>query len=146
MVLSVVGQIYVLWSSHYTQFIGLKVDSSSNLISSSPPPPFPTIGNLSYDQLIGFSHRIDVVYTWVNGSDPIWLKDKIYWENKLKQNQFENHQTSKKEKEDERGNINNDDENENMREEDDNTGSNRYRDNDELRYSLRFLITNGRRE
>ena len=59
---------------------------------------------------------IDVVYTWVNGSDPVWLKKKTYWSN-LGINKSVN-DTNKA---------------------DESSSANRYRDNNELKYSIRSI-------
>lgn len=49
------------------------------------------IGNSTYKTLAVFDQKlvddiifpIDIVYTWVDGSDPKWLKDHLYWRKKL---------------------------------------------------------------
>eukprot|EP00873_Tetraselmis_striata_P038478 jgi/Tetstr1/458742/TSEL_045129.t1 len=73
---------------------------------------------------------IDAVYTWVNGSDEAWLREMLHWKRKLGL-------------EDQAQNITQV------------ASSNRYRENDELRFSLRsvhayapwirhiFIVTNG---
>eukprot|EP01031_Cornospumella_fuschlensis_P032775 gene32775-39624_t len=64
---------------------------------------------------------IDVVYTWVNGSDPKWLAKKDYWASKYFPVEVKNVSAE--------GN-----------ESTDVFASNRYRDSDELRYSIRSLV------
>ncbi|KDO19754.1 hypothetical protein SPRG_15088 [Saprolegnia parasitica CBS 223.65] len=70
-----------------------------------------TIGNVPTDAAYG---PIDAVYTWVNGSDPRWQRDKAAWHAKWRR---EHHEHSTLLTSDE----------------------NRFRDNDELRYSIRSL-------
>ncbi|RYH02465.1 hypothetical protein EON65_47880 [archaeon] len=64
---------------------------------------------------------IDVVYTWVNGSDPKWLAKKNYWASKYFPVEEKNISTE--------GNASSEV-----------FAGNRYRDSDELRYSIRSLI------
>ena len=117
------------------------------------------IGNV--DSKLWFVHEpVDVVYTWVNGSDPVWLKKKEYWTNiflginessstdpviplvdgeglynnisvilannslGFNYSSIVNATTSSEESED------------------DTMSNNRYRDSEELRYSLRSLLKN----
>jgi hypothetical protein len=61
---------------------------------------------------------IDVVYTWVNGSDPVWLKKKTYWSNLGINKSVNDTDTSKA---------------------DESNSANRYRDNNELKYSIRSI-------
>ena len=89
------------------------------------------IGYASYASVLCFP-QIDAVYTWVNGSDPIWHAEMQYYKNKhRKQLSLAENET------------------------DSSSSQNRFRDNDELRYSLRsldinapwihhiFIVTNG---
>lgn len=78
------------------------------------------IGNVRSEPYRAYG-PIDVVYTWVNGSDPKWLTKKDYWASKYfpveeKNTTLESNGTS------------------------DVFASNRYRDSDELRYSIRSLV------
>ncbi|EQC32311.1 hypothetical protein SDRG_10058 [Saprolegnia diclina VS20] len=81
------------------------------LLTVAAPSSHGTIGNVPIDAAYG---PIDAVYTWVNGSDPIWQKEKAKW-----------HATWRKEH-NEHPTLTSSDEN-------------RFRDNDELRYSIRSL-------
>lgn len=90
---------------------------------------------------------IDAVYTWVNGSDPIWKKKKREWarvhrrEMLLENLTFSfNMSNSSHDMLLQLLNISNS--TEFPDDEDDATAANRYRDNDELKYSLRSLIKN----
>ena len=66
------------------------------------------IHNRRFESILTCNEPIDVVYTWVNGSDPIWLES--YWKFK---NPNQNNVTT--------------------------NDKNRYRDSEELKYSLRSL-------
>ena len=72
---------------------------------------------------------IDIVYTWVNGSDPVWLAEKEKWSEvygrKLGLNVTSGPSLNASDK-----NIS----------ADDRMSANRYRDSDELRYSLRSVV------
>jgi len=71
---------------------------------------------------------IDVVYTWVNGSDPIWKAKKKYWSKLLKyrsNNASISYNLSFAKNSSEI--------------EDDTMSQNRYRDSNELKFSLRSL-------
>ena len=84
------------------------------------------IGHRSFTDALCYP-QIDAVYTWVNGSDPEWLKQMLSYRNQSEE----------------------------MNEKDSATATNRFRDNDELKYSLRsierfapwihkvFIVTNG---
>lgn len=99
--------------------------------SPRPPPPGLVESSAFYT-----AEPIDVVYTWVNGSEPLWLaqlgeykaslveKTSPLLTNKTEvhSNQTEEFNSTAKENED------------------DAAGANRYRDNDELRYSFRSLF------
>ncbi|CAM9251979.1 unnamed protein product, partial [Ectocarpus fasciculatus] len=74
---------------------------------------------------------IDVVYTWVNGSDPVWLKKMHHWRSML-------HQPEIVEAEDLNATSGNATANETSTEEDTHS-LNRYRDSNELKFSLRSL-------
>lgn len=60
--------------------------------------------------------RIDVVYTWVNGSDSEWLKSYDYYKQEYNRQRSISQSYA--------------------------TGSNRFQDNNELKYSLRSIMTN----
>lgn len=70
---------------------------------------------------------IDAVYTWVNGSDPLWKSDRDFWY----QHWVQEYDAPAP---DVRNSQNNGSDNEN-----DAFADNHFRDNDELRYSIRSL-------
>lgn len=84
------------------------------------------IGHRSFTDSLCYP-QIDAVYTWVNGSDPEWLKQMLSYRNQSEVNDVMNSSIS----------------------------PSRFRDNDELKYSLRslekfapwihkvFIVTNG---
>ena len=74
---------------------------------------------------------IDVVYTWVNGTDPVWLKKMHHWRGLL-------HQPEVVETEVGNATVGNVTANETSAEEDTHS-LNRYRDSNELKFSLRSL-------
>lgn len=88
---------------------------------------------------------IDVVYTWVNGSDPVWRKKKDYWvhrssgssETALGNSTLpSNTTTADNSSSTDSGSSGGGDG------EDDTMSQNRYRDSEELRFSLRSLMKN----
>lgn len=111
-----------------------------------------------YRQWVGYKYiyhqvdaewpTIDIVYTWVNGSDPT-LKQQL---NKLKTQKLDQSAGKKKQSISEKNNIS---EYLEVKEESDETSASRFADNEELRYSLRsiekfapwvrhiYLVTNG---
>lgn len=70
---------------------------------------------------------IDAVYTWVNGSDPIWKSERDFWYQRWTQEYDEPDQNIQKREKSGSG----DDEGA--------SAENHFRDNDELRYSVRSL-------
>ena len=105
------------------------------------------IGQVDSEPFTAFE-PIDVVYTWVNGSDPVWLKKKEEWVKRLEEKPVpvipgnESFPTN--------GTVPLANQNvswvnttaEVKEEEDDTMSANRYRDSEELRYSLRSLVKN----
>jgi hypothetical protein len=79
------------------------------------------IGNTNFEMELAYG-PIDAVYTWVNGSDPRWLEKKTHW-------QIIEHTLP---------GINSSIVTSNTSE-DDSASNNRYRESNELRYSLRSL-------
>ena len=71
---------------------------------------FDNIGNGDYSSHLCYP-VIDAVYTWVNGSDPVWLKEMLFYKKKWMQS----HPSRS------------------SGEEDESSTPNRYRDNDELK-------------
>lgn len=90
---------------------------------------------------------IDAVYTWVNGSDPIWKNERDFWYQHWIQENIGPGRNTQGEQDSGQHSGNNDDEGASM--------ENHFRDNDELRYSIRsveryapwirhiYLVTNG---
>lgn len=70
---------------------------------------------------------IDAVYTWVNGSDPIWRSDRDFWY----QRSIQEYDTPARNTQKSQSNGSDD--------EDGASADNHFRDNDELRYSIRSL-------
>lgn len=88
------------------------------------------LGGLDYSRMLSYP-AIDVVYTWVNGSDPRWMEKKLLWGIRLgKINATVSSSSAGK---------NGANESSEVEAEDDAISQNRYRDSDELRYSLRSL-------
>jgi hypothetical protein len=80
------------------------------------------LGHQSYEDLVAYG-PIDVVYTWVNGSDPRWLAKKNFWATSMLKSTILDVNISGV----------------NTSHLDDSASDNRYRERDELRYSLRSL-------
>ena len=118
--------------------------------------PISSTGNQVYDNIASLNTNymmeyepIDVVYTWVNGSDPMWLAKKdSYFQLFLQQN---SQNSSIKAQENSTSNIsshnsaNSSSHNitiigNSTDDVDDRNSNNRYRDSGELRYSLRSLV------
>lgn len=61
--------------------------STSHVVSSESKQPtnnyFDNIGGINMEKNLAYD-PIDVVYTWVNGSDPIWLAQKKEWQSTVK--------------------------------------------------------------
>lgn len=91
---------------------------------------------------------IDVVYTWVNGSDPKLIRDLAYWKARAAGLEPDEEESSVASTTDSIVNAT-------LSDPGDQTSANRFRDNEELRYSLRsiwkyapwvrhvFIVTNG---
>ena len=82
--------------------------------------PTDNIGNRDFSAELRYP-QIDAVYTWVNGSDPIWLKEMQKY--KYIYNMDHNIQEEVKG--------------------DSATSANRFRDNDELKYDFQSYLTVG---
>jgi len=113
-----------------------------------------TIGGVYFEHYSQYP-PIDVVYTWVNGSDPVWLNKKRKWARVHRQEMLLENLTATLATRNIVFNISNSShemqllellsKNSTMFQEDDAddaTAANRYRDNDELKYSLRSLVKN----
>ena len=77
------------------------------------------IGHRSFADQLCYP-TIDAVYTWVNGSDPTWIKEMLYYKNLEKNNT----QLSEEELQSVLSSY----------------GENRFRDNDELKYFQFFFV------
>ena len=92
------------------------------------------IGKLDLESDLAYG-PIDVVYTWVNGSDPVWIVKKDLWSAKSVDNATKLANITLA--------FNQNETNSSVSDENDDTMSqNRYRDSSELRYSLRSLVVN----
>lgn len=103
------------------------------------------VGHINSKNSLCFNQPMDIVYTWVNGSDPIHLKQlahytQLYASQQQQQSPVSNVNNS--------SNTRNNNGNsttgshsstEEQKEENSVSGSNRFRDNEELRYSLRSI-------
>eukprot|EP00981_Chlorochromonas_danica_P004547 scaffold912_cov187-Ochromonas_danica.AAC.25 len=98
------------------------------------------IGNVRSEVYRAYG-SIDVVYTWVNGSDPRWLAKKNYWAEKYS-SRFPPSPPLNMSAANNTNNTNNstDSSNNNTHDEDEVMSDNRYRDSEELRYSLRSIV------
>ena len=79
------------------------------------------IGNLHLERYLAYG-PIDAVYSWVNGSDPVWQAKKAHWTDKLLKTANKSVPVHA-----------------NISDGDDTNSLNRFRDSEELRYSLRSL-------
>jgi hypothetical protein len=100
------------------------------------------IGHVHLERYLAYG-PIDVVYTWVNGSDPIWLKKKEVWYTMMNPPlpQLDIVNASLVEAGD-GSNSTNSTANATVVPVDDTNASNRYRDSNELLYSLRSIQKN----
>ena len=79
---------------------------------------FDNIGNGDYSSHLCYP-VIDAVYTWVNGSDPVWLKEMLFYKKKWRQSHPSRISDEK----------------------DESSTPNRYRDNDELKCESETAFT-----
>jgi hypothetical protein len=97
------------------------------------------IGHIHAEQYLAYG-PIDIVYTWVNGSDPVWLQKKEFWsdavDGKLQPNTTVYNSTNGTNSRDLTTNTTI------LSEQDENNSNNRYRDSNELLYSLRSVQKN----
>uniref|UniRef100_K3XAW5 LNR domain-containing protein n=1 Tax=Globisporangium ultimum (strain ATCC 200006 / CBS 805.95 / DAOM BR144) TaxID=431595 RepID=K3XAW5_GLOUD len=84
------------------------------------------IGNVRAEDFMAYG-PIDVVYTWVNGTDPRWKAEKEYWHKHWIASLTGQPLPEKPE------------DTKNVKGSDTSNADNRFRDNEELRYSLRSL-------
>ncbi len=95
------------------------------------------IGGIVDQQFMGYD-PIDIVYTWVNGSDPVWLREKEQWGAIYGlHNGSTADETSAAMGGVGKGSMS---ASGNETAQDDRMSSNRYRDSDELRYSIRSVV------
>lgn len=88
---------------------------------------FDNIGGVPSDAFLAYG-PVDVVYTWVNGSDPRWKAEKDFW-HKHWIASLTGQPLPKRSDADLSG----------IKGKDDSNSDNRFRDNEELRYSLRSI-------
>ncbi len=101
--------------------------NSSDHVADHELLAHPTIGKIKdseLDQYRGYK-PIDAVYTWVNGSDPEWQISKEYWYQDYFTQIHGGEYNAKSYTLQKKTSVN--------------VGANRFRDHDELRYSLRSL-------
>ncbi|TDH68116.1 hypothetical protein CCR75_005423 [Bremia lactucae] len=109
----------------FTFFLGVFATYLSIILSRWKPLNRNNIGNVNSEDFLSYG-PIDVVYTWVNGTDPRWKKEKEFWHKHWIASltgqplPVWGHEADVKGK-------------------DDSNADNRFRDNEELRYSLRSL-------
>uniref|UniRef100_A0AAV1T4Q8 LNR domain-containing protein n=1 Tax=Peronospora matthiolae TaxID=2874970 RepID=A0AAV1T4Q8_9STRA len=95
------------------------------LVSDWQPVDRRNIGNVPSSEFLAYG-PIDVVYTWVNGTDPRWKKEKEFWHKHWIASLTGQPLPVWGQDADVKGH-------------DDSNADNRFRDNEELRYSLRSL-------
>lgn len=103
--------VYIVWCSFYI-FQVVRSELGSQSAFRSKHKFSNNIGNKDYSNILSFP-PMDAVFTWVNGSDPEWIKEKNYYEKLYN----------------EEHNITNESQTDTA------TSANRFRDNDELKYT-----------
>lgn len=96
------------------------------LVGASGSSSSSNIGNVRAEDYMAYG-PIDVVYTWVNGTDPRWKTEKEYWHKHWIASLTGQPLPQKPE------------DTKNVKGSDTSNADNRFRDNEELRYSLRSL-------
>ncbi|CAI5735989.1 unnamed protein product [Hyaloperonospora brassicae] len=104
---------------------GVLATSLAFFVSDWPSVDRTNIGNVPSSEFLAYG-PIDVVYTWVNGTDPRWKKEKEFWHKHWIASLTGQPLPVWGQEADVKGN-------------DDSNADNRFRDNEELRYSLRSL-------
>ena len=97
------------------------------------------LGGIDMELEISSYGPIDVVYTWVNGSDPVWLLKKAKFLPPLVGDADNISSIANVTSNSNEDGVKPDGGNEEQEEADETYSSNRYRDSNELRYSLRSL-------
>ena len=151
---SAFGIVVVIFSLVVTtiviiRFVLLGVHTSGYLATSHQKQQGITIGGVDLKHFSQYP-PIDAVYTWVNGSDPVWLNKKRHWARIHRQEMLLENLTATLAIGNIVFNISNSSHemllqllsNSTEFRDDDATAANRYRDNDELKYSLRSLVRN----
>ncbi|OWZ22942.1 N-acetylglucosamine-1-phosphotransferase subunits alpha/beta [Phytophthora megakarya] len=106
-------------------FLGVLAACFSFILSEWEPVDRSNIGNVKAENFLSYG-PIDVVYTWVNGTDPRWKKEKEFWHKHWIASLTGQPLPVWGEEATVKG-------------KDDSNSDNRFRDNEELRYSLRSL-------
>ena len=70
--------VYIVWCSFYI-FQAVRSELGSQSAFRSKHKFSNNIGNKDYSNILSFP-PMDAVFTWVNGSDPEWIKEKNYYE------------------------------------------------------------------
>ncbi|CAH0518690.1 unnamed protein product [Peronospora belbahrii] len=108
-------------------FAGVLATCLTFLLSDWEPLDYNNIGHVKSMDFLSYG-PIDVVYTWVNGTDPRWKKEKVFWHKHWIASLTGQPLP-----------VWGQEDIENIRGKDDSNSDNRFRDNEELRYSLRSL-------
>ena len=139
MITSLIFIVFLLFIGYYdvsVPYSGAPLSLLVSFVSSDFSIPFLSfnIGNVPDSKYLQYP-PIDAVYTWVNGSDPRWKKQKEHyhklWVHSLR---GENVRITKEEYNESEGLIVGSTSKVDM-----SNSDNRFRDNEELRYSLRSL-------
>ncbi|KAK1944765.1 N-acetylglucosamine-1-phosphotransferase subunits alpha/beta [Phytophthora citrophthora] len=106
-------------------FLGVLATCFGFILSEWEPVDRSNIGSVKSEDFLAYG-PIDVVYTWVNGTDPRWKKEKEFWHKHWIASLTGQPLPVWGEEA-------------NVKGKDDSNSDNRFRDNEELRYSLRSL-------
>ncbi|KAL3671260.1 hypothetical protein V7S43_003192 [Phytophthora oleae] len=106
-------------------FLGVLATCVGFILSEWEPVDRSNIGSVKSEDYLSYG-PIDVVYTWVNGTDPRWKKEKDFWHKHWIASLTGQPLPVWGEEA-------------NVKGKDDSNSDNRFRDNEELRYSLRSL-------
>ncbi|ETI53015.1 hypothetical protein F443_03984 [Phytophthora nicotianae P1569] len=106
-------------------FLGVLITCFGFILSEWEPVDRSNIGGVKAEDFLSYG-PIDVVYTWVNGTDPRWKKEKEFWHKHWIASLTGQPLPVWGQEADVKG-------------KDDSNSDNRFRDNEELRYSLRSL-------
>ncbi|KAI9914538.1 hypothetical protein PsorP6_007846 [Peronosclerospora sorghi] len=106
-------------------FLGVLTTIVALIFNDWEPVDRSNIGNVKATEFLSYG-PIDVVYTWVNGTDPRWKREKEFWHKHWIASLTGQPLPVWGQDADVKG-------------QDDSNADNRFRDNEELRYSLRSL-------